>query len=77
MPILKLPGGTAFPDFRLDKLNAALRSARPGLAIVATQYWHFVEVERDPSAEERLTLDRLLHYASRLLFPWFDRSRQG
>jgi len=22
-------------------------------------------------------LDRLLHYASRLLFPWFDRPRQG
>jgi len=62
MPILKLPGGTAFPGFRLDKLNGALRSAGPGLAVVATQHWHFVEVERDPSAEERLTLDRLLHY---------------
>ena len=33
-----------------------------GPRVVATQHWHFVEVEREPSAEERRTLDRLLHY---------------
>jgi phosphoribosylformylglycinamidine synthase len=62
MPILRLPGGSALSDFRLDKLNASVRAARPGLSVVATQFWHFVEVERDPAAEERRTLDRLLHY---------------
>jgi phosphoribosylformylglycinamidine synthase len=62
MAILKLPGGTALSDFRLEKLNASLRAARPGVAVVATQHWHFVEAEREPSAEERRTLDRLLHY---------------
>ena len=62
MAIVRLPGGTALSDFRLDKLNASLRAARPGLSVVATQHWHFVEVEREPSPEERRTLDRLLHY---------------
>ncbi len=62
MAILELPGGTALSDFRLEKRNASLRAARPGHRVVATQHWHFVEVEREPSAEERRTLDRLLHY---------------
>jgi phosphoribosylformylglycinamidine synthase len=62
MAILRLPGGTALSDFRLEKLNASLRAARPGACVVATRHWHFVEAEREPSAEERLVLDRLLHY---------------
>jgi phosphoribosylformylglycinamidine synthase len=62
MAILKLPGGTALSDFRLAKLNAALRAARPGVSVVATQHWHFVETEGSPSGEERRTLDRLLDY---------------
>src|SRR5512143_1829759 len=62
MAILKLAGGTALSEFRLDKVNAALRAARPGLAVAATQHWHFVETARDPSDAERRTLDRLLHY---------------
>ncbi|HSD28032.1 MAG TPA: phosphoribosylformylglycinamidine synthase, partial [Vicinamibacteria bacterium] len=62
MAILKLPGGSALSEFRLDKLNASLRAARPGLTVVATQHWHLVETTRDPSDEERRTLDRLLRY---------------
>jgi phosphoribosylformylglycinamidine synthase len=62
MAILKLPGGTALSDFRLDKLNASLRIARPGLSVVAAQHWHFVETGRNLADEERRTLDRLLHY---------------
>ena len=62
MAILKLPGGTALSEFRLDKLNASLRAARPGLAVAATQHWHLVETTRDPSDDERRTLDRLLRY---------------
>jgi phosphoribosylformylglycinamidine synthase len=62
MTLLKLPGGTALSKFRLDKLNGSLQSARPGLSVVAAQHWHFVEVGRDPTAEERQTLERLLRY---------------
>ena len=62
MAILRLPGGAALSGFRLDKLNASLRARRPGLAVRATQHWHFVEAERDPSPAERATLERLLAY---------------
>jgi len=62
MAILKRPGGTALSQFRLDKLNATLRVARPGLSVVATQHWHFVETERELSDGEHRILDRLLHY---------------
>jgi phosphoribosylformylglycinamidine synthase len=62
MAILKLAGGTALSDFRLEKLNAALRAIRPGLTVGATQHWHLVETLRDPGDAERRTLDRLLRY---------------
>jgi phosphoribosylformylglycinamidine synthase len=62
MPVLKLPGGTALSDFRLDKLNALVDGACRGLRVSATQFWHFVEVEREPTPEEQATLDRLLRY---------------
>jgi phosphoribosylformylglycinamidine synthase len=62
MPILKLPGGTALSDFRLDKLNAAIGSVCPDRRVVTTQFWHFVEVEGEPTTEEQRTLDRLLRY---------------
>jgi len=62
MAILKLPGGTALSAFRLDKLNAAIGSVCPGLRVTTTQHWHFVEVEREPTPDERETLDRLLTY---------------
>ena len=60
MIVLSLRGGSALRDFRLDKLNAALRPT--GLSVHATQFWHFVETERQPSAEEREVLERLLTY---------------
>ncbi|HXY40431.1 MAG TPA: phosphoribosylformylglycinamidine synthase [Vicinamibacteria bacterium] len=60
MALLDLPGGTALSDFRLDKLNRALSST--GLRVVATQHWHFVEVERVPGGPERTLLGRLLTY---------------
>ncbi len=69
MAILRLAGGAALSGFRLDKLNASLREARPGLAVRATQHWHFVEAERDPSPAERATLERLLTYGPDLPAP--------
>ncbi len=62
MAILKLPGGTALSGFRLEKLNARVGSVCRGLHVRATQHWHFVEVEREPTPDERRTLDRLLRY---------------
>ena len=62
MAILKLPGGTALSGFRLEKLNARVGSVCRGLHVRATQHWHFVEVEREPTPDETRTLDRLLRY---------------
>jgi phosphoribosylformylglycinamidine synthase len=62
MPVLKLPGGTALSDFRLDKLNARVDCVCRGLRVTATQFWHFVEVDRETTPEEQETLDRLLRY---------------
>ncbi len=67
MPILDLPGGTALSGFRLEKLNRAL--APEGLAVRATQHWHFLELDREPSAAERTVLDRLLSYGPDLAPP--------
>ncbi len=62
MAILKLPGGTAFSDFRLEKLNRRLATVQ--LSVTATRHWHFVEVRHEPSAAERSTLEKLLSYGA-------------
>src|SRR5512133_144434 len=62
MPVLKLPGGAALSVFRLDKLNRLLDEAAAETSVVSTQYWHFVEVARQPDDREAAILGRLLHY---------------
>ncbi len=62
MPVLKLPGGAALSLFRLEKLNRLLDSASAGTSVVSAQYWHFVEVTRQPDEGESAILGRLLHY---------------
>jgi len=62
MPILKLRGSPALSAFRLEKLNARLAAVRPGLSVIAAEFWHFVETDRALDAGERATLDRLLEY---------------
>jgi len=62
MPILRLRGSTALSAFRRAKLDAALQVLRPGLAVAASAFWHFVEVERAPDEAERARLERLLRY---------------
>ena len=58
--ILKLRGSPALSAFRLDKLKSAL----PGVsyAKVATEYWHFVEVENALDAAGTAVLQQLLTY---------------
>jgi phosphoribosylformylglycinamidine synthase len=62
MPILRLRGASALSAFRRAKLDAALKALQPTLALAASEFWHFVEVEREPTAAERAALDRLLRY---------------
>jgi phosphoribosylformylglycinamidine synthase len=62
--ILQLRGPRAASEFRLAKLLAKLKTADPGVRSVAAEYWHFVELEKDLSKEERALLERLLAYGS-------------
>jgi phosphoribosylformylglycinamidine synthase len=62
MPILKLRGGAALSAFRRAKLESTLRAVHPSLAVAAATFWHFVEIERAPTADEREVLARLLDY---------------
>ena len=55
MTVLTIGGGVALSAFRLDKLNARLGAAQPGLAVAAARFWHFVEVARDADAARGAT----------------------
>ena len=50
----------ALSAFRRAKLDTALQVLHPGLAVAASEFWHFVELDREPGAAERALLDRLV-----------------
>jgi phosphoribosylformylglycinamidine synthase len=62
MSVLKLAGGAALSGFRLDKLNRLIRDVDAGISVHSAQFWHFVEVAREPDAREGDVLGRLLTY---------------
>jgi phosphoribosylformylglycinamidine synthase len=62
MPILRLRGSAALSAFRRAKLETALKALHTSLALAGSAFWHFVELEREPTASERALLDRLLEY---------------
>ncbi len=62
MAVLKLAGGAALSGFRLDKLNRSIHAVEAGTSVHSAQFWHFVEVTREPEARERDVLGRLLTY---------------
>jgi phosphoribosylformylglycinamidine synthase len=62
MSVLKLPGGAALSGFRLDKLNRLIHAGDAGTSVHSAQFWHFVEVAREPDGRERDVLGRLLTY---------------
>ena len=62
MPILRLRWSTALSAFRRAKLDAALQALHPSLAVAASEFWHFVEVDRAPDPAGSARLDRLLVY---------------
>ena len=62
MPILRLPGSPALSDFRLEKLLQGVRSVAPGILAVSARFEHVIDLDHEPSAEERKILTALLHY---------------
>ncbi|KAF0103675.1 MAG: phosphoribosylformylglycinamidine synthase [bacterium] len=57
--VLHLKGGPALSDFRIDKLLAALKPA--GVAGLVAEYRYFVELAREPDADDLAFLGELLH----------------
>ncbi|WP_374497324.1 phosphoribosylformylglycinamidine synthase [Vogesella indigofera] len=60
--VLKLRGGVALSQFRLDKLLAAAREAGLPDLTIAAEYWHFTESEAPLSEAQVAVLEKLLTY---------------
>jgi phosphoribosylformylglycinamidine synthase len=60
--VLHLPGRNALSSFRLQKLLRVLRSIEPSVSALDARYWHFAELKRPLSEDERTRLDKLLTY---------------
>ncbi|MBI3143874.1 MAG: phosphoribosylformylglycinamidine synthase [Pseudogulbenkiania sp.] len=60
--ILKLRGGVALSQFRLDKLLTAAREAGLPPLTLDAEFWHFVESDRALSEEEQSVLAKLMIY---------------
>ncbi len=62
--LLTLRGRHALSPFRVAKLVSALGSRHPGHAVsrLTATFWHFVKTDRDLTAAERASLERILTY---------------
>jgi phosphoribosylformylglycinamidine synthase len=60
--MLTLSGAPAVSEFRLAKLLATLRERVAHVKGLDARYLHFVDVEREPTADERGVLESLLRY---------------
>ena len=60
--MLILCGAPALSDFRLDKLESALRARIGTVSGLDSRFLHFVDVERDLAPQEAGVLDSLLRY---------------
>src|SRR5687767_1219594 len=58
--MLSLRGGPALTPFRRGKLEAEIRRAAPSVTGLHAEHWYFVDLERQPSAEDRRRLELLL-----------------
>ncbi|MEW6132343.1 MAG: phosphoribosylformylglycinamidine synthase [Pseudomonadota bacterium] len=61
--ILSLPGGAALSAFRIEKIHEQLQAAESPSCRIATQYWHFLELEEALTSEEQAVLAAALDYA--------------
>ena len=59
---LSLRGRNALTQFRLSKLDFALRQAGLQVFGICAEYWHFASASRELSVGERSVLDRILTY---------------
>ena len=59
---LRLPGRRALSQFRLHKLLQQAQKLLPSLTGIATQYWHFVKLNRPLSEEHAAAVRALLTY---------------
>ena len=64
--VLRYRGARALSDFRLAKLLPELKKSHPAVRAVAAEFWHFVEADAEPQAEEKRLLERLLRYGAPL-----------
>jgi phosphoribosylformylglycinamidine synthase len=62
--VLRFRGARALSDFRLAKLLPRLQEIDAGIRRVAAEFWHFVEADGTPGAEQRRLLEKLLTYGS-------------
>jgi phosphoribosylformylglycinamidine synthase len=60
--MLELAGAPALSDFRLERLLASLKRAVPSIRRICVHHRHFIDVARDPSAEELAILKSLLDH---------------
>jgi len=68
--LLQLPGPSALSPFRATKLLEELRTRTPDIHQVAARYVHYLECRREPTAQERHHLDRLLAYGPQAKAPF-------
>jgi len=61
--ILSLPGGAALSSFRIEKICRQMQAAGQMPCRIATQYWHFVELDEPLTPDERAVLEAALDYA--------------
>ncbi|HUO44948.1 MAG TPA: phosphoribosylformylglycinamidine synthase [Burkholderiales bacterium] len=59
---LRLRGRNALSEFRLNKLQQALREAGSESSAIGAEFWHFVSISRPLDARESAVLERLLTY---------------
>ena len=65
MPILFLPGASAFTPARLTKRLAKIQAANPQVSALAAEFVHFVELTSPLPEAEQLVLTRVLRYGPR------------
>jgi phosphoribosylformylglycinamidine synthase len=63
--MLAIRGSAALSPFRIAKLLERLRVPFPGITALEATFIHFVDLDRDLTAEERMRLDALLTYGPR------------
>jgi len=62
--VLRFRGARALSEFRLAKLVQELKKVQPAVRGAAAEFWHFVEADAAPGAQERAVLERLLRYGT-------------